>query len=452
MSNHRMSDDFTSISWGDEAGPSTAPPRDEHPTDTGNEHSDQTRENPQDEVYFQCTVSDPQKEQDGSQNAFISYLVTTETNSPTFQNSVARVRRRFSDFVYLYTVLSNEYVACAVPPLPDKSRLEYVKGDRFGTEFTLKRAASLTRFLTRVAWHPTLKRSRIFATFLDSDDWNTFRRNRGGARPTSIADGSSMFDGISDTFLNAFAKPSVQSKELVDARARADKLSDNIGAVEKTLLRVNRRQSDLVTDLQEFGDQVSKLAALEPNLEAQFNELAKCVHDLARGFYILKEQVDGDYAVSLRDMQNYIVSLKSLIRMREQKQIDYEALEDYLSKAKVERELLMSGGGSSFLQKKVEDLRGIDHEKSRRDRISKLEVRIDELANEVKSAKSTSDTFEEFATREIGVFEHIKAMEMKGTLTGLVDAHINFYTDRIKEMESILSGLGEKSGPASEST
>jgi sorting nexin-4 len=370
-----MADDFTSVAWSDEAGPSTVVN-----TNPGNDNAgEDTREKP-------C----------GDQRDDV-----------------------------------------------DKSRLEYVKGDRFGQEFTLKRAASLTRFLTRISHHPTLKKSRIFGTFLESDDWNTFRRNRGGVRPASAVDGVSVFDGISDTFLNAFSKPNVQSKELVDARERADKLSDNISAVEKTLLRVNRRQSDLVSDLQDFADQVLKLAALEPNLSSQFNELARCVHDLARGFYILKEQVDGDYAVSLRDMQNYIVSLKSLIKTREQKQIDYEALEDYLSKANVERELLLSGSGTNFLQKKVEDFRGIDHEKSRKERISKLDIRIHDLASEVKSAKATSESFEEFTTREVGIFENIKSLEMKNTLDGFVDAHIHFYADRIKEMEAIMATLGD---------
>lgn len=36
------------------------------------------------ELYIKSTVSDPQKEQDGSQNPFISYLITTEVRSPTF--------------------------------------------------------------------------------------------------------------------------------------------------------------------------------------------------------------------------------------------------------------------------------------------------------------------------------------------------------------------------------
>lgn len=67
------------------------------------------------------------------------------------------MRRRYQDFVWLHTTLSLEYPACIVPPLPEKHRLgniiasfnlglalislfsEYIKGDRFSTEFIQRR-------------------------------------------------------------------------------------------------------------------------------------------------------------------------------------------------------------------------------------------------------------------------------------------------------------------------
>jgi sorting nexin-4 len=72
------------------------------------------------------------------------------------------VRRRYQDFVWLHTTLSLEYPACIVPPLPEKHRLgwlaykhmisfyllfflhnfihtEYIKGDRFSSEFITRR-------------------------------------------------------------------------------------------------------------------------------------------------------------------------------------------------------------------------------------------------------------------------------------------------------------------------
>lgn len=58
----------------------------------------------------------------------------------TFSSKNPRpLRRRYQDFVWLHTTLSLEYPACIVPPLPEKHRLEYIKGDRFSSEFITRR-------------------------------------------------------------------------------------------------------------------------------------------------------------------------------------------------------------------------------------------------------------------------------------------------------------------------
>lgn len=402
-----------------------------------------------DSIYFHCMISEPVKESEG-QNAYITYLVTTETNSTSFLRPNVQVRRRFSDFVYLFDSLTNEFPASAVPPLPDRSRLEYLKGDRFGPEFTSKRAASLTRFLTRIGLHPYLKKSRVFHTFLESEDWNTFKKHNGGSRLSVGSTGSgsqlpgsgngaasSVIDGISDTILNAFAKVNNPSQELIEVKDHADKLDENLAGIEKTFGRVARRQGDLVHDLDEFGVQMMKLAQLEPTLNLAFSEFAKGVQGLSKGYYTLKDQVESDYISSLRDMEAYLAALKGLIKQREQKQLDYEALSDYLSRAKSDRDILLAGGGSNFLRNKVEDLRGVSHEVSRRERLAKLEAKIDELNREIDNAHKTSDAFEEFALNEVKIFDDIKHREMKDTLSSLTDYNIQFYQSVIQDWENI---------------
>lgn len=49
------------------------------------------------------------------------------------------MRRRFQDFNFLREHLVKNFPACVVPPIPDKHRLEYIKGDRFAPEFVEKR-------------------------------------------------------------------------------------------------------------------------------------------------------------------------------------------------------------------------------------------------------------------------------------------------------------------------
>lgn len=407
-------------------------------TNTNTMSEDSSRKYPEyDNIYFNCSVTKPQKE-DG-QSPFVSYLVTTETNSPSFQSSKVEVRRRFSDFLYLHDSLMAEFAASAIPPLPDKQRLEYLKGDRFGTEFTLRRASSLGRFLTRIGRHPILKKSKTFYAFLESNDWNSYKKHK-GTRSTSSEEG--VFSGLSDTFLNAFSKVQNQSKELNEVKERAEKLDQNLANIEKTFSRVVRHQGNLVTDLDEFGTQTVRLATLEPGLSVEVSEFARGINEYMQSEYLLREKVDSDYIVSLKDMDNYVSALKGLIKQREQKQLDYEALQEYLRKAKVDRNNLQSGG-TNFLRSKVEDFRGVDHEQSRQERVQRLDVRIDDLEREVASAKITSESFEDYAINEVQVFERIKNSEMKDSLNSLCDYNVQFYQQVLDTFESVAESMSK---------
>lgn len=394
--------------------------------------------------YINSVVSDPQKEQDGSQNAYISYLITTETNSPTFQSSHPKVRRRFSDFFFLYTFLFNEYPACAVPPLPDKSRLEYIKGDRFGPEFTLKRATSLNRFLTRISLHPILRKSDAYVYFLESNEWHAYRKSLAARHQTAIANGTMSGDGVldnlSDSLLNAFSKVNTVNDEFVEVKEKMDKLDENLIQVEKSLMRVVRRQGDLSHDLDDLSQQLIRLAGIETNLDKELVAFANGTAFMSRAYTTLRDQTDADYIVSLRDLQNYVTCIKALLKLREQKQLDQEALIDYLNKAVSEKQSIISGSGSkNFFRARIEDVRGIDHQNAKAERLKKLDIKIEHLTHEVENVKKSSETFHDLALNEIAIFENTKATEMKETLNSLADNHIEFYQSLINEWNSLLA-------------
>ncbi|KAG6244246.1 Sorting nexin-4 [Claviceps purpurea] len=395
---------------------------------------------------LECQVGSPLKENDGSKDAFISYLITTHSTFQSFQKETTTVRRRFTDFVFLYKQLMRDYPATAVPPLPDKQRMEYVRGDRFGTDFTARRAHSFQRFLARLSLHPILRRAPILHSFLESPDWNATMRSRssresvssdpgggGGGGSGGGGGGSSggVFDNFADTFINAFTKLNKPDRRFLDVKDKSDKLDEDLGHIEKVMARVVRRQGDLEADMKDLAEQFQKLITLEPGVEAAVHAFAASVQDSAQHLHLLRDTTDQDYVGSLRDMQAFSLSLKNLLRAREQKQLDYEQLTEYLNKSTTERDALHSGAGSSgpgsFLRAKIEDVRGVDHEQARRERLRKLELRVDELTHEVERARATSDLFDDEVVREVGDFERIKKAEFKTQLGGLADAHISFY-------------------------
>ena len=330
--------------------------------------------------------------------------------------------------------------------------MEYVRGDRFGSDFTQRRAHSLNRFLKRLTLHPVLRRQLALVTFLESTDLHSYMRNHPAGGRASIDQSSSVFDNFTDTFVNAFSKVHKPDKRFIEVREKADKLDEDLGHVEKIIARVARREADLEADYLDLSTQFMKLITLEPEVEAHCHAFAQGVEQTAKGIKTLKEHTDLNYLGSLRDMEAYTLALKSLLKAREQKQLDFEGLTEYLNKAAYDRDILASAHGSAgsgpggFIRSKIEDVRGVDHEQSRRERVRKLELRIEELTREVDNARVSSETYDQEVVNEVAEFERIKAVEFRDTLGALADKHVDFYEGIIGTWEKYLKDMDGDGG------
>ena len=332
--------------------------------------------------------------------------------------------------------------------------MEYVRGDRFGPDFTSRRANSLHRFLARLALHPVLRRSALLIIFLESSDWNATMKTR-PQRGSSASDQSAgVFDNFTDTFINAFTKVHKPDKRFIEVREKSDKLDEDLGHVEKIIARVARREGDLETDYADLAVQFQKLINLEQGVEPAVHAFAASVEDTSQGLKTLKEHTDQDYLGSLRDMQAYSLAVKNLLKAREQKQLDFEQLTEYLTKSTSDRDILAATHGSGahtglggFIAGKIEDVRGVDHEQSRRERLRRLELRIEELTREVEEAKKTTEAFDEEVVREVQDFERIKRIEFKTQFGALADAHVEFYGQTIENWEKYVKEMENMGAP-----
>lgn len=268
-------------------------------------------------------------------------------------------------------------------------------------------------------------------------------------RPGRSPSGSeSVFDNFTDTFVNAFSKVHKPDKRFIEVRDKSDKMDEDLGHIEKIVARVARREADLEADYADLATQFLKLAVLEPEIEAEVHSFARDIEDSSRGLAVLKDVTDQDYLTSLKDMEAYSSAVKSLLKSREQKQLDFEGLTEYFAKAVQDRDSLASSHGSSalssptgFLRSKLEDVRGVDHDAARRERIRKLELQIDRLTREVEDARKTSELFDEEVIREVADFERIKAAEFRDTLGSFARAHVEFYERTIHTWERYVDGM-----------
>lgn len=333
--------------------------------------------------------------------------------------------------------------------------MEYVRGDRFGPDFTLRRANSLHRFLTRLSLHPTLRRSPLLILFLESNDWNATMKTR-PQRGSSSSEpgGSTVFDNFTDTFINAFTKVHKPDKRFIEVREKSDKLDEDLGHVEKIVARVARREGDIETDYKDLAEQFQNLITLEPGVETSVHTFAATVEDTSAGMRTLKDHTDQDYLGSLRDMQAYSTAVKNLLKAREQKQLDFEQLTEYLQKSTTDRDVLAATHGSGghtgaggFIRSKIEDVRGVDHEQSRRERLRRLEIRIEELTGGVEEAKKVSEAFDEEVVREVHDFERIKRIEFKTQFGSLADSHVEFYDKTIRNWEKYVEEMENMGAP-----
>lgn len=102
------------------------------------------------------TVTDPRIEQADTRSSFTSYLVSTKQGNS--------VRRRYSDFQWLYQRLRTEVPGAIVPIIPHTRTLMSAK--KFNLEFIEERRRLLQDFLLDIAQHAELCRAPSMTPFM----------------------------------------------------------------------------------------------------------------------------------------------------------------------------------------------------------------------------------------------------------------------------------------------
>ncbi|KAF9191586.1 intercellular trafficking and secretion [Haplosporangium sp. Z 27] len=380
-------------------------------------------------VPMEISVTDAHREKEGATDSFISYQVNTKTSLKGFSGPSISVRRRFQDFAWLHGVLSKDFPAAVLPPLPDKHRLRYVRGDRFNPEFIEKRRASLERFLKKIAVHPVLQRAECLRVFLDSRDWNSDLALQNKKRQDE-----GRLDTIGDALLNAFAKIKKPDERFVTMRDEVDKLEENLQGLEKLEQRILKRQEELEVDYREFGGAVAGLGNLETGITEPLHRFAHTVASYATILNELSTREDAEFLSELHECLAYCNSVKSVLKLRDQKQLDFEELSDYLQQQTAERQRLVSngrlGGSASiggFFQQKMDEIKGVDQERAKQDKLKRVEGKIKELEDAVEKSREDSDLFSDETAKEYEIFQLQKTKDMRQCLLDYTAGRVEFF-------------------------
>jgi hypothetical protein len=145
------------------------------------------------EISFQeisVLISKPEKKDGGLfSRAYITYLITTTPFN-------FEVRRRYSDFEWLRSILADHFPAFLIPPIPLKNF-----SDRFNDEFLDKRKRYLQKFLNSICANPTLSSSMFFYDFLtikNEGEWTNKKKAYNKIKvPTKLAEMKTIDGSVS---------------------------------------------------------------------------------------------------------------------------------------------------------------------------------------------------------------------------------------------------------------
>ena len=460
---------------------------------------------------IRATVSSPTKGVDEASKPYISYLVETTTDDPSIlkladkrpenhQNEATiRVRRRYGDFRLLHHCLTNDHPQVLVPPLPSKLNFKYLTGDTFSSEFVNKRLHSLDRFIKFITLHKVLARLSIFHLFLsDSVDWVTFQNslklNKSAIDEQDKSNSSTITsnvinkvvneDLLTETLMN-FLTPAKHkretNKEILEISDKLEKLYGNLLKLDKLFSKLNKKNSDLSIDYEQFLQLVTKLLVSQSSPQGGLDddEYDGNKGDLAGNFKIfassllyyleswskLQKYIDESFLVSLRDSAKYIISLTNLIELQHNKRIDLQVLQDYLNKARSELNVLEGRNTPSRLPptpvqtqrstgivnnttqliKDTLSTSATSHigSSSHENKVTKLKDRIHQLEHEIEfQALIVLELTNRIICDEYPNWDNFNKVQLKESMLGLCDQQIDFYNglvDHWNDVEHTLS-------------
>ncbi|KAI9002291.1 hypothetical protein BC832DRAFT_532917 [Gaertneriomyces semiglobifer] len=384
---------------------------------------------------LRISISDPEKHGEGS-SAFVSYAVTTKTLLDSFPRAEMSSRRRFQDFVWLNKTLTEDFPAVIIPPLPGKHRMEYITGDRFSPEFIEKRRLSLQTYMDRLSRHPILQTSKALRRFLETGDLVSSDLSSTKSRDSHV------FENISDAFINAFAKVRKPDERFLEFKESVEKFEDNLNTVEKLHTKLLRQQHELERDTLEFAQCMRTLGDMETQIT---DPLADASESLRKICTLMKERSERDEMTFVGGVQEYAAycqSVKEVLKLRDQKQVDYEELEGYLENYTADRDRTLqgrNGGGiAGFIKDKYNDFRNVNHEQARQTKLHKLEARISELREAAEQSSEISAAFSHEVIKELDLFQQGKIIDFKEFLRDYTESQMEFHQKGIKVWDEII--------------
>lgn len=211
-------------------------------------------------------------------------------------------------------------------------------------------------------------------------------KHRHHARSSSHDDShAGVLDSLSDTLLNAFSKLKKPDERFVVIRAHLDSFEEGLASLERLAARSKTRMGDLSGDYEDLAVSVQGLGYLESGITDPLMRFERALVDFGGNVKDHSAAATEGFLEHVHSLLGYSHAFKGVLKLRDQKQLDFEELSAYLSNVVVERDRLANGYGygmglGSYFKEKVESLRGGETDMSRAARLHRLDAKIKEVS------------------------------------------------------------------------
>ncbi|KAI7832906.1 hypothetical protein BX661DRAFT_141125 [Kickxella alabastrina] len=280
----------------------------------------------------------------------------------TIQFGDYEVKRRYSEFESLRSLLCRLYPTFIVPPIPEKHSLtQYAVLQKRAKEDQYiigRRKRMLEHFLNHLVEHPILSSEHIMHRFLENGaSWtevlhspiitglprSPLHSSPSRAPGSSIADGSSVQlpkIAAANSFACDVAVPSgvLAPIKNIDARWMDCELFTNrfiqqfSGNVEKNQARVYRKLGELAGDYSELGAALNGFSLLEhpEALAAAIESAGQAVDSSYIEINQLLSQMEAEVAEPIHEYSQYAMVIKQVLRFRLLKNLQLDGVQEAL--------------------------------------------------------------------------------------------------------------------------
>ena len=199
-----------------------------------------------------------------------------------------------------------------------------------------------------------------------------------------------LLDNLSDTLLNAFAKLRKPDERFVEMRTHLDQFEEGLSSIERLGARSRTRLGDLSGDYEDLATSVQGLGYLESGITDPLLRFERALVEFGSNIRDNSGATTEVFLEHLHSLLAYSAAFRQVLKLRDQKQLDFEELSSYLSNIVSERDRLAGGYGygmgiGSYFKEKVESLRGGEAEGTKEARMARLDVKIKEVSRTLRA-------------------------------------------------------------------